>query len=179
MALIACGAYGEEAIFRAFFEERLVGQRARGNDALNAPLYGPLACCRIPDLFAYRHGDTQAHEPREIPVYGVIWPACHGDGFAGGLTAMGEGDVQKIGCALSVAVEQLVKIPHPIEQQFLRMLGLDAQILLHHRCVAVELGSHGFPGGVQRAKRGSESSASKERQPAGAHAARSESRTVH
>ena len=109
----------------------------------------------------------------------MIRHAGHGDGFAGRLTAVGKGDIEQVGRPLGIAVEKLVEIPHPVEQQLIRMLGLDAQVLLHHRCVAVELGSHGFPGGVERTKRGSESSASKERQPADAHTAASESLTLN
>jgi myo-inositol-1(or 4)-monophosphatase len=37
--------------------------------------------------------------------------------------------------ALGILEEQLVKITHPVEQQSVRMLRLDAQELLNHRCV--------------------------------------------
>jgi hypothetical protein len=30
-------------------------------------------------------------------------------------------------------MEKLVEIPHPVEEQHVRMLGFDAQVLLHHR----------------------------------------------
>jgi hypothetical protein len=34
--------------------------------------------------------------------------------------------------ALRVVVEELVEIHHPVKQQHVRMLRLDAEILLHH-----------------------------------------------
>jgi hypothetical protein len=38
-------------------------------------------------------------------------------------------------------MEQLVKVAHAIEQQHAGMLGLDAQVLLHHRRVGGGIGS--------------------------------------
>jgi hypothetical protein len=38
--------------------------------------------------------------------------------------------------ALGVFEEQLVEVAHAVEQQHVRMLGLDAQVLLHHRRVS-------------------------------------------
>ena len=48
--------------------------------------------------------------------------------------------------ALGVVVEQLVEIAHPVEQELVRMLRLDAQILLHHRRVRGERGFTGHAG---------------------------------
>jgi hypothetical protein len=58
--------------------------------------------------------------------------ARHLDRRAGGSAALGEGDIEQPRGALRVVVEQLVEIPHPIEQQLVRMLRLDAEVLLHH-----------------------------------------------
>jgi hypothetical protein len=41
-------------------------------------------------------------------------------------------DVEQAGGLLGIVEEQLVEIAHPVEQQDVRMLGLDAQVLLHH-----------------------------------------------
>ena len=61
--------------------------------------------------------------------------ARHRDRLAGGLAARGERDVEQRGGATSVLVEQLVEIAHAVEQQRVRVLRLDAQVLLHHRRV--------------------------------------------
>jgi hypothetical protein len=41
-------------------------------------------------------------------------------------------DVEQAGGLFRVVVEQLVEIPHAIEQQQVRILRLQAQVLLHH-----------------------------------------------
>jgi hypothetical protein len=43
--------------------------------------------------------------------------AGHGDGLAGRLAAAGQGDVEQLRGAARVVVEQLVEIPHAVEQQ--------------------------------------------------------------
>jgi hypothetical protein len=44
-----------------------------------------------------------------------------------------------LAAAARVVKEQLVEIAHPIEHQRMRMLGFDAQVLLHHRGVLAHL----------------------------------------
>ena len=34
---------------------------------------------------------------------------------------------------LGIGVKQLIKVAHAIEQEFIRVLGLDTQVLAHHR----------------------------------------------
>ena len=63
------------------------------------------------------------------------WNACHGDRFAGRRAARGQRDIQQPGGSAGVVVEHLVEIPHPKQQDNIRVLGLDAQILLHQRRV--------------------------------------------
>jgi hypothetical protein len=41
--------------------------------------------------------------------------------------------------APGVVVEHLVEVAHPVEQQLVRMLALDAKVLLHHGRVRREL----------------------------------------
>jgi len=50
----------------------------------------------------------------------------------GGLAALGERNVEQPRRLLGVLIEQLVEIPHAVEQQRVRMIGLQAQVLLHH-----------------------------------------------
>jgi hypothetical protein len=52
------------------------------------------------------------------------------------LTAAGQGDIKQSGGEAGVIVEQLIKITHSVEQQCVRVLRLDAQVLLHHRGVS-------------------------------------------
>ncbi len=62
-------------------------------------------------------------------------------GAPGRVTACGQSQVKQPRAALRIVVKQLVKIAHPIEQQGVRMLGLDAPVLLHHRCVRRDVDS--------------------------------------
>src|SRR5665647_1334590 len=52
-----------------------------------------------------------------------------------GITLTGEGNTEQARGFFSIFMEQLVKIAHAIEQQHVRILRFDAQILLHHRRV--------------------------------------------
>src|SRR5262249_50378662 len=46
--------------------------------------------------------------------------------------ALGERQVEQARGLLGVVVEELVEVPHPVEDQDVGMLALDAQVLLHH-----------------------------------------------
>jgi hypothetical protein len=63
--------------------------------------------------------------------------------FSGSMPA---GDVQQPRGPLRSLVEQFVEIAHAVEHQHVRVVGLDAQVLLHHRCVLGELGVVGHLG---------------------------------
>jgi hypothetical protein len=65
----------------------------------------------------------------------VVGHAAHRGALLRGLVPVpgGEGQVQLFGHQLGVLVEHLVKISQPEEKDTVRVLGLDVQILLHHR----------------------------------------------
>src|SRR6185369_620054 len=60
----------------------------------------------------------------------------------------GQRDIQQPRGLLGVAVEQLEEIPHAVEQQGLRMLRLDGQVLGHHG--RVHGGAGAWCGGRER-----------------------------
>jgi hypothetical protein len=128
---------GGDQVVSPVLEQGLVGDRARGDDAHHLAFHWPLAGGGIADLFADRDRLAQAHQAGEIAFGGVVGHAGHRDRPAGGFAAGGEGDVEQFGGAPGVVVEQLVEIPHAIEQQDVRVLGLDGQVLLHHRRVVI------------------------------------------
>jgi hypothetical protein len=47
------------------------------------------------------------------------------------LAALGQHDAERTACDLGVFEEQLVEIAHPVEQQAIRIGGLDLDVLLH------------------------------------------------
>ena len=49
------------------------------------------------------------------------------------LAALGEHDAERARGDFGVVEEQLVEIAHPVEQEAIRIGGLDLDILLHHR----------------------------------------------
>ena len=130
---------GQQQIVAALVQQRLVGQGAGRDDPGHPPLHRPLAESGIAQLLADRHRQPQFDQPGEITFDGVERHAGHRNRRAGGLAAGGQGDVEQFGGVAGVVVKQLVEIPHPVEQQDAGMLGLDAQILLHHRGVLGEI----------------------------------------
>src|SRR5690625_7783243 len=57
----------------------------------------------------------------------------HGDRLSAGFPPGGERYVQQLRGLFGIVIEQFIKIAHTVEQQLVRMLGLNTQILLHHR----------------------------------------------
>ncbi len=129
----------EQAI-AARIQQVRVGQRAGRDDARDAPLDRSLRRRRIADLLDDDHRFAAVHELGQVLVDRVIRHARHRDRRARRLAARRERDVEQARGALGVGEEQLVEIAHPVEHELVRMLGLHAQVLLHHRRVAGERG---------------------------------------
>ena len=117
------------------FEQPLLGERAGRHDPRDPPFHRSLAGRRIPDLLADRDGPAHAHELDEIAVDAVERHAAHGNRLARRLSAGRQGDVEEPRRLFGVVVEQLVEVAHPVEEQGIGVLGLDAQVLAHHGCV--------------------------------------------
>ena len=101
-------------------------------------------------MLADGHRLTQFDEFGQIVFDRMKRHTGHGNGLACGLTAVREGDVHEARCTLGVFKEHFVKVTHPIKNQGVRKLRLDAQILLHHGRVStqVERVGHGLDGAV-------------------------------
>ena len=65
--------------------------------------------------------------------------AAHRNVAAEMLAALGEHDAERPAGDLRIGEEQLVEVAHPVEQQAIRIGGLDLDILLHHRGDARQL----------------------------------------
>ncbi len=139
---LALAIQGGEQRIAALFEERLVRHGARRHDAHDLALDRPFGLRRIADLLADRHRFAAAHEFREIALDAVVRHARHRDRLAGRLAARGQRDVEQPRGALRIVVKQLVEIAHAIEQQHVRVLRLEAQVLLHHGGMSVGGGGH-------------------------------------
>ena len=141
-ALARDRAGGEQAA-RARVEQARVGHRARRHDPRHLALDRALRRRRVAELLDDHHRLAQAHQSREVLLDRVVRHARHRDRRAGGLAARGERDVEQARGALGVVVEELVEVAHPVEHELVRMLGLDAEVLLHHRRVRGRV--HGAP----------------------------------
>ena len=128
----------------ALGQQLRVRQRAGGDGADHLPLHGPLAGGRVPDLLTDGHRLAQCHQPRQVLLQRLHGHPGHGDRLAGRRAALGQRDRQQLRRLAGIVVEHLVKVAHPVEKQRIRMFGLDAQVLAHHRRVGGEIdGGHG------------------------------------
>ncbi len=122
----------QQQVVALFFQQGGVGDGAGGDDAHDFALDRAFAGGGVADLFADGDGLAHLHQPRQVLLGGVVRHARHLDRLPVGSAALGERDVEQLGCAHCIVMEQLVEIAHAVEQQHVRMLRLDAQVLLHH-----------------------------------------------
>ena len=130
------------------FEQRLLGQRP-GSDqpddgALDQRL-GPARLARLGGAFdLLGDGDAVpgADQPGEIGFGGMDRDAAHRHRLAAVRAALGQRDVERRRGRLGVVEEQLEEVAHPVEQQRVAGLRLEAMILRHHRrlCRSVAAG---------------------------------------
>ena len=130
---------GGDQVVLPLAEQRLVGDGARGDDANDLALHRPLAGCGISHLLADGGGFTELYQLGQIALDSVIGHPCHRDGAARRLAALGQGYVEQLGRLAGIVIEQLVEVAHPVEQQDLRVLGLETKVLLHHWCVLLDI----------------------------------------
>ena len=129
---------GDEEARAPWLQEPLLGDRAgrhqphhiAPDDRLCASLF---RLRRVLELLADSDPMAERDQPVEVVVGALDRHAAHADVFALMLAAPGENDSERPACYFCVVEEQLVEIPHPIEQQAVRIGPLDLEILRHHR----------------------------------------------
>ncbi len=72
-------------------------------------------------------------QPLQVFVRAMHRDAAHGDVAAEMLAPLGEHDAERARRDFGILEEQLVEIAHPVEQEAIRIGGLDLDVLLHHR----------------------------------------------
>jgi len=134
-----------------------VGDGAGRDHAHHLSLHRALGSGHVAHLFGDRHRLAHADELGEVVLHRMHRHARHHHRLAGALAAGGERDVEQAIGAARVVEEQLVEIAHAIEHERVGMLGLDTQVLRHHRRVVGErvarLGRGGRGGCVHRGRR--------------------------
>ena len=93
-----------------------------------------LRLSRVFRLLADRHLEVFANERQEIGFRSVDRHATHRNVVVEMLAALGQRDVERRGSLYGIVKKQLVEVPHPVEQQVVRMLSLDGVVLRHHGC---------------------------------------------
>jgi hypothetical protein len=136
---------GEEEIGPARIEQAILGDGAgrdephhiAADDGFRAalPRLG-----RIFRLLADRHPVAERDEALEIVVGALDRHAAHRDILPEMLAALGQDDAERPARDFRIREEQLIEIAHPVEQEAVRMGGLDLDILHHHRRGALVLG---------------------------------------
>ena len=100
-------------------------------------------------LLADGHFEALGYQARQIVFMAVHGHAAHGDVLTQVLAPFGQGDGEGAGRRHRVVEEHLVEVAHAVEQEDVRVLALDGQVLRHHRRDAgLLLGGAGGGGGL-------------------------------
>ena len=126
------GRDADQQAFPGLFQQRLLGDGSRRDDALHPPFHRALALRGIADLLADGHRDAERHQFGEIAVDRVMRHPGHGNGRPRRLPARRQRDIEQFRGPPGVGVEEFVEVSHAVEQEVFRVLRLDAQVLLHH-----------------------------------------------
>ncbi|MNF60244.1 hypothetical protein D3C84_418570 [compost metagenome] len=137
-ALIA--EYRGDQVIATLVQQRLVADGAGGNDAHHLTIHRTFAGRRVADLLTDHHRLTEFDQLRQVAFGGVVWNPAHRNRLPGRLPTGGQGNVQQLGGLLRVFVEDLVEVTHAVEHQLIRVLVLQAPVLLHHRGVGGQIG---------------------------------------
>ena len=145
---------GQQQVGAGGVEQRVLGDRAGGDQADHGAADRRLAGAGLRVLHLLDHGDAEAaaDQPAEIELGGVDGHAAHRDGGAGVLAATGQRDVEGGGGGFGVGEEELVEVAHAEKEQRVGVVRLDGEPLRHHGGGAggVRDGGHGV-GLAQRA----------------------------
>ena len=118
-------------------EQGVFGQRAGGDEPHHVAPHDGLGTAlarlgRVFGLFADGDAVAQGNQPVQIFVGTHDRHAAHRNVAALVPAALGEHDAECARGGLGVVEEHLVEIAHPVEQQAVRIIGLDLDVLLEH-----------------------------------------------
>ena len=130
---VGAGADGRQQCVTPLVQQRVVGDGAGSDDPHDLAFDRALGLGGIPDLLADRDRLALAHRTGKVVVEGLNRYARHRNRLAAGRAACRQGDVEQARGLARILEEQLVEVPHPVEQEHVRVLRLDAQVLGHDR----------------------------------------------
>ncbi len=115
-------------------EGRRLELRAGGDDAHHLALDDTLRRPRVLHLLAQGDPEALADEPPDVGGGRVPGDPAHGHGVPVPIPGpRGEGDLEGLRRHHGVLEEELVEVPHPEEEEGVRVLRLHALVLLHGR----------------------------------------------
>ena len=137
-SLVADVGIGGEEVVAAGFEKGILGQGARSDQPHDVAFHHRFRTALpgfggVFQLFGDGDAEALADQGEEVAFGSMDRNAAHGDGVAKVEPAFGEGDVEGGGGGNGVVEEHLVEVAHPVEEERAGVLGLDLQILRHHR----------------------------------------------
>ncbi|KAF5032626.1 hypothetical protein DSECCO2_615280 [anaerobic digester metagenome] len=113
-------------------EVGVLHHRAGGQHAGDGALDQPLGLARVFYLVAQGHLEALFQQLGDVPFHRMVGHAAHGHAQVGVGVAAGEGDLQFARRRFRIVEEHFVEVAHAVEQQRIRMILLDAQVLLEH-----------------------------------------------
>ncbi len=120
--------HGRQIVVAPCFEHARLNDRAGGEDAHHLPRHQPLHQL-IAHLLAERHLVAFGDQPGDVVFDGMIGYAGHRHALILAYRPAGEHQVQLRRCNLGVLIKRFVEIAQPEEENRIRMLALDIQIL--------------------------------------------------
>ena len=123
---------GEEVVF-LLRKHLLAESHAGGHDLRDAALDEGLGQFRVLELVADGHLIAGAHELGQVDVDGMVGDAGHGDGVGRDAGALREHDAEDLAGRDGVVAVGFIEVPAAEEQHGLGALGLEGEVLLHHR----------------------------------------------
>ena len=145
----------QQAVGAAGFQQRVLGQRAGGDEADHLAADRRLSGAGARGFHLLDDGDPEAapDQPQQVAFRGVGRDAAERDFGAAVLAARGQRQAEHAGGGLGVLEEQLVEIAHAEEQQGVRVRGLGGEPLRHGRGGPVRAGPSGGGAGSGAGRR--------------------------
>ena len=125
---------GEQQVGTARLQQRLLGDRAGGDEAHHLAADRRLARSArlgVLHLLGHRDAEAAADQTGEIGLGGMLRHAAHRHRRAVVLAALGQRDIERGGGGFGVSEEQLVEVAHAKEHQGVRMRLLGGEPLRH------------------------------------------------
>ena len=134
---------GQQQCVTPLIQQRGIGECAGCHDAADRTLHRAFGRTRFADLLGDDGRLAELDQLGEVGLERVKGDTGHLDRPAGRLAPRRQRDVEQPGGLLRVVEEELVEVSHAVEEQRVRVLRLEHQILLHHRGVAGHCVRHG------------------------------------